>query len=128
MSRWPRLVAGCLLLLALIHLLPVAGVSGGAALREGYGLGPLDPAELLLLRHRALLFGLLGAALLYALWRPSVRTPVLLASLLADLGFLLLAWPWQDLPTALQGVVKADVVAVALALLALGAQRAGRVV
>lgn len=123
MSARQRLLVGCLFVLAVIHLLPVVGVSGAAALREGYGLGPLEPAELLLLRHRAVLFGLLAAGLLYAIRQPAARVPLLLATLLADSSFLLLAWPWPALTAPLQGVVKADVLAVLLAVIALWALR-----
>ncbi|MCK7594502.1 hypothetical protein [Pseudomarimonas salicorniae] len=112
-------VAGCLLALTLIHVLPLAGLAGEAALRAGYGLAALDAGSLILLRHRALLFGVLAGLLLASLWRPALRAPVILATLVADGGFLLLAWPWTALPPGLLPILWGDLLAVPLALAAL---------
>lgn len=114
-ARRPRgreavVVAG-LALAALVHLAPLPGVLGAAMLERLYGLRIDDPSLLLLLRHRALLFGLLGAALAGAIVRRAWRVPVLLGGGLSAGAFLLLA-P-AGLAPALQRVVWADAVAVA---------------
>lgn len=124
MNRLPHLAAACLLALALIHAAPLAGVVGAEALREGYGLGALDAPTTLLLRHRALLFGLLAAGLLWALWRPSLRTPILLGVALADLGFVVLAAGVAELPDPLRRIMLADLLALLLAATAALAMRA----
>lgn len=64
-----HLVPLALWLVALLHALPLAGVLGAARLSTLYGIDVADPNLALLLRHRAVLFGLL-AALLAALEGP----------------------------------------------------------
>jgi hypothetical protein len=46
---------------AVIHLTPVAGCFGPAALNRLYGQKFDDPTTQLLMRHRAVLFGILGS-------------------------------------------------------------------
>ena len=93
-----------------IHLLPLPGLLGAAMLERLYGVAIEDPAVVLLLRHRALLFGLLGVGLVVAIARRAWRGPMLVAGLISAGGFLLLAWP-LELGAALQRVVIADVIA-----------------
>lgn len=121
-----RDVAIALVIVAVIHLLPLPGLAGAAALQGLYGLSALDPASELLLRHRALLFGLLGGGLLLALRLPHWRPPLLWLTLTADVGFLLLLPGAPRLNTALQRVAAFDVVAVACALWALWRLRGAR--
>ena len=52
-----------LLIAGAIHLLPLSGVTGAAALERLYGVAVDSPDLALLLRHRAVLFGLLGGFL-----------------------------------------------------------------
>jgi hypothetical protein len=54
-------VPAVLLIVALIHALPLVGVMGAAKLTQLYGIDVQDPTLELLLRHRAILFGLLAA-------------------------------------------------------------------
>jgi hypothetical protein len=75
-----------------IHLLPVAGLLGRAVLERAYGIQLGEGHDLLILmQHRALLFGLLAAACLIAVGVPSWRLPVGIAALVSMLGFALIA-------------------------------------
>jgi len=75
---------------ALIHLLPLPGLLGGPGLQSLYGLPPLDPAGELLLRHRALMFALDAALLVWAIRAPALRLPAIALTFASDTGFLLL--------------------------------------
>jgi hypothetical protein len=99
-----------LALAGVIHLLPLSGLFGAPMLERLYGIALEDPAIVLLLRHRALLFGLLGAGLVIAIVRRAWRGPTIVAGLVSTGVFLLLAWP-LPLGAALQRVVGADVAA-----------------
>ena len=112
----PLLVRGVLLLVGVVHLLPLAGVLGSGALARLYGLQVEDPNLLWLLRHRALLFGLLGALLVVAAFRAPWQGPALGAAWVSVLGFVALA-PAQALP-ALQRVWWIDVALLPLLALA----------
>lgn len=78
-------------LAALIHLAPLPGLSGAAALQTLYGLELRDADLLLLLRHRALMFGLLGIGLLGAIRIASWRRPLWIAGLVSAAGFIALS-------------------------------------
>jgi len=112
------LVPIALTLVALLHALPLAGVLGAARLSALYGVDARDPALELLLRHRAVLFGLLAAFLAYAAWQPALRGAGLIAGGVSVASFLLFAMPAGLLPPALATVVRLDVAALILLLAA----------
>jgi|JI10StandDraft_1071094.scaffolds.fasta_scaffold81916_2 hypothetical protein len=102
------IVPSVLILVAAIHALPVMGVLGAAKLSQLYGITVQDPNLELLLRHRAVLFGLLAAFLAYAAVRPELHRIALVAGFASVVSFLLLAQFTSSLNTALVTVVRAD--------------------
>ncbi len=102
-----------LMVVAIGHLLPLAGVLGAEKLGTLYGVRLEDPSLEILMRHRAVLFGLLGAFLLYAVFQPGLRPLAFLAALVSILSFLCLAWSADHYNTALRKVVIGDVIAMA---------------
>jgi hypothetical protein len=109
------IVPVALLLVSVIHLLPLVGVLGPTALQRLYGLSVDDPTLELLLRHRAVLFGLLGAGLAFASLRPAWHGPALVAAAVSLVSFLLLAWSLPGaVNAAIANVVRVDLVALAL--------------
>lgn len=110
------LISGVLLLAGVVHLFPLLGATGAARLEQLYGLRMDDPNLLLLMRHRALLFGLLGLLLATAAFKPAWQGLALLAAWGSVLGFVLLA-PSGLLP-ALQRVWWIDVALLPLLALA----------
>lgn len=109
----------CMLILVavgLVHLLPVSGVLGGERLLALYGLRVDDPGLSLLLRHRAVLFALVGGLLISGAFHAPWRGLALAAGLISLISFLLLAALEGGGNAALRRVVRIDVVA-ALALL-----------
>jgi len=105
------LLPAVLILPGLIHLLPLSGVLGADALTRLYGLDFSEPNLEILMRHRAVLFGLLGVLLVAAGFRPALRTVALLAGFASVLSFLALAWAVGDYGPAVARVVAADWVA-----------------
>jgi len=112
-------VPAVLLLVALIHALPLVGVMGAAKLTQLYGVDVQDPTLEILLRHRAVLFGLLAAFLAYAAFRPELHRLALVAGFISVVSFLVLAKLSASYNSELSTVVRADWLA--LALLAVGA-------
>lgn len=109
-------ISAVLLIVGAIHLLPAWGVLGVSALEQLYGVQLQEPNLLLLMRHRALLFGLLAALLLAAAFRPVWQGSSLAAAWVSVLGFVLLAPP--DLSPSLQRVWWIDVAVLPLLALA----------
>jgi len=112
--------SAALLVAAVIHLLPLQGVLGSDRLASLYGALPFDEPNLaILMRHRAVLFGLLGAFLLFAAFRPALQTLAFIAGLVSVISYLWLAWSIGGHNALLARVVVADIVA--LVCLAAGA-------
>lgn len=109
-------VPGVLVLVGVIHALPLLGVLGPAKLTQLYGVSAAEPNLALLLRHRAVLFGLLAAFLVYAAFRPELHRLALPLGLASVVSFLLLAQAVPQLTPGLLAVVRADWLALALLL------------
>ena len=63
------------------------------------------------MRHRAILFGLLGLFLVYAAFRPTLQVLALIAGFTSVVSFLLLALSTGQYNKQVAGIVTADVVA-----------------
>jgi hypothetical protein len=109
-------VPAVLVLVAIIHALPVVGVLGSGKLSQLYGVDVTDPSLELLLRHRAILFGLLSAFLVVATFRPELHWFALVAGLVSVASFLILAQMTISITAGVATVVRADWVALALLL------------
>jgi hypothetical protein len=109
-------VPAVLILVAVIHALPVLGVLGATKLSQLYGITVQDPNLELLLRHRAVLFGLLAAVLAYAAIRPELQRLALVIGSVSVASFLVLARLSSSYNDALATVVRADWLALALLL------------
>lgn len=115
------LVRAGLLVAGVIHLLPVTGAWGGPRLAALYGVSVDDRDLILLLRHRAVLLGILGALLCTAAFEPPLQRPALLAGGVSVLAFLGFARPVRHYRAPVRRVVRADWIALAgLALAAAG--------
>lgn len=96
-----------------IHLLPLSGLLGAEALMRLYGLDFSDPSLEILMRHRAVLFGLVGALLVGAAFHERLRAAALVAGFVSLLSFLALAWGVGGYNAAVARVVAVDLVALA---------------
>lgn len=110
-------VSICLLVAAVIHLLPLVGVLGGDRLQSLYGVSIEGPDLQILMRHRAVLFGLLGTYLLIAAFMPALQPSALAVGLVSVLSFLLLAWTTDGYNASIARVVTADVIALVALLI-----------
>ena len=114
-----RVLSTCLLVAGVIHLLPLAGALGASRIAALYGVPVAGPDLEILLRHRAVLFGVLGGLLVAAAFRPAVQGAALAAGVASVVSFLALAYGIGGYNAQLGRVVAADWVA--LAALTVGA-------
>ncbi len=106
-----HLISAMLVVTALIHLLPLSGVLGGKRLTALYGL-PLDERNLaILMRHRAVLLGLVGLLLLLAAFRPELQAVALIVGFISVLSFLWLARSTGGYNARIARVFTADIIA-----------------
>lgn len=104
--RW--VVPVVLLLVAFIHVLPLMAL---------YGIPVQEPNLAVLLRHRAVLFGLLAAFLAFAAIHPPLHRLALVAGWVSVVSFLVLAHLEGPVNAALTTVVRADALALGLPVL-----------
>lgn len=107
------LVSAMLVIVGVIHLLPLSGMLGSERLATLYGLRFDEPNLEILMRHRAVLFGLLGAMFIFAAFRPAWQTAAYVAGLVSVGSFLYLAWSVGGYNQQVARVFLADVVALA---------------
>ena len=123
-----HLISAMLVIVGVIHLLPLSGVLGGPRLAALYGIAVDGPDLAILMRHRAVLFGLLGAFLVCAAFRPAWQPAALLSGFISVVSFLWLAWATGGYNAQVARVVTADLVALVclvVAVVAYGVQQRG---
>ena len=121
-----HLVRSLFLLAAVVNLAPVTGALSAERLAALYGVQIQDPDLVLLMRHRALLFGIVGVLLVAAAFRPSLRLTALLAGLASMLSFIGLALSSGGVSERLQRIATVDLVACVGLLVAAGVLFIGR--
>lgn len=106
-----------LFVVAVIHALPLTGVMSAARLSSAYGVAIEDPTLEILMRHRAVLFGLLAGFLAHAALRPELHGLGLVAALVSLGSFLSLAQVVGGYNSSLLTVVRIDIVALVLVVI-----------
>lgn len=120
-----RIIAGLLVMAGLINFAPVIGVFSAARIETLYGVDLADPVLEILLRHRAVLFGLVGGFMVLAAFRQSLHLIAIVGGLMSMASFLVLYYSAPHQPQVLMSIVYADLVGVVLLSLALALNFAG---
>jgi len=94
-----------------VNLLPVTGVLSVGRLHTLYGVSLANPNVIILMRHRAVLFGVIGILLIAAAFHTPLRPVALAAGLVSMLSFVFVAYLVGEFNTELRRVVIVDVVA-----------------
>jgi hypothetical protein len=103
-----KTIAALLFVAGAFNLYSVIGVFGPDYLSTLYGVRIKDSNLLILMRHRALLFGLLGGLLIIAAFRPSLQLAAIGAGLASMLGIIALALNSGDYNPLLHRIVVVD--------------------
>ena len=117
-----KLVGAMLGVVGVIHLLPLSGVLGAERLAALYGMEFRDDSLAILMRHRAVLFGLLGVLLVCAAFVRSLQVPAFVAGFVSVVSFLVLAYTVGGYNAAVGRVVVADWVALGCLVVGVGAR------
>ncbi len=116
-----HLVSAMLVIVAIIHLLPLSGAVGSERLASLYGISFDEPNIAILMRHRAVLFGLLGLFMLFAAFAPRFQLAAFVIGFVSVVSFLWLASSVGGYNAAIGRVVTADIVALACLIVGAGA-------
>jgi hypothetical protein len=98
---------------AVINLAPVVGALSPDRMSALYGVALDDPNLEILMRHRAVLFGLIGGLLLAAAFHPPLRSTGYAVGFASMLSFLLIAWLVGGYSPQIQRVMLVDLVGIA---------------
>jgi len=114
-----------LLLAAAIHLLPVSGAFSNAALFKLYRVRLTEPNLIVLLRHRAAMFGVIAVFMLVACYERSLQHAAFGVGFASTASFILIARQVGGYSNAIARVVTADLIALAALLVGFAFQLSG---
>lgn len=106
-----KFIAGILILVGLINFYPIVGVVSNEMVANLYQINVPQNDVLILLRHRAILFGLLGAFIVYSAFKPELQWSATIAGLISMLSFIAIALIVGDYGSGVRKVLIADVIA-----------------
>lgn len=107
-----RVIMALIALAGIINFLPIVGVTSAARIESLYGVELADPALEILLRHRAVLFGLVGGFMIVAAFKKRLHAMAIVGGLIAMLSFMGLYYFTSDQPQSLMSIVYADIAGV----------------
>jgi hypothetical protein len=102
------IVSVSLFIAGVVHLLPLSGVFGGDRIAALYGFDVSNTNLSILLRHRAVLFGLLGALMIVASFTRTLQAVALIAGLVSVVSFIVIANAEGQYNDAIRRVVQVD--------------------
>ena len=105
-------------LIAIIHIIPAISGLSGSRVASLYGIEGDDQTLMTLLQHRAVLFGLVAAACLYAAHSPAARLAVLIGAVISMASFILIAFLRGTTSGALSKIIIVDAIGLFFAALA----------
>lgn len=111
------LISATLIVAGVIHILPLVGVLGSERLTTLYGLPFDEPNLAILMRHRAVLLGLLGSLFVVSAFVRTLQPAAFVLGLITVVSFLLLAWLTGSYNVQVKRVFIADVVALGCLIL-----------
>ena len=114
-----RVLSTVLIVLAsLVNLAPVTGAFSAERMQALYGVALADENLAILMRHRAILFGIVGGLLAVAAFHPPLRPAAYAAGFVSMLSFCVIVWLAASPNAELQRVCWIDVAALAALLAA----------
>jgi hypothetical protein len=85
-----KAITFCLVVVGLINFAPIMGVISAQKLESAYSVALAGNDLEILMRHRALLFGILGAFILYSAFNPFYQPAAMIMGGASMVGFALL--------------------------------------
>ncbi|NND66660.1 MAG: phosphopantetheine adenylyltransferase [Halioglobus sp.] len=102
-----------MVMVGVINFLPVLGVLSAARIADAYDVVVTGNDMEILLRHRALLFGIVGGFIFYSLYNPAMQGAAMTLAGISMIGFLLLVIMVGGHNAAINRIMLADVVGIA---------------
>jgi len=107
-----KAITFCLVVVGLINFVPVLGVVSAQMLESAYSITLPGNDLAILMRHRALLFGILGAFILYSAFVPFYQSAAMIMGGVSMVGFAMLALSPGGYNDAIGKVLFIDIVGI----------------
>lgn len=114
-----KVITFCLVVVGLINVAPVLGVISAQKLESAYAITLASNDLVILMRHRALLFGILGAFIIYSAFNPFYQSAAMLMGGVSMIGFALLVLAVGGYNEAVGKVLLIDIIGLLFLLAAL---------
>ena len=105
-----RAISIILVAVGLMNLYPIIGVLSADALTNLYGVTILDNDLLILMRHRAVILGIIGIFMVIAAFRPNLQSAAIIAGLTSMMAFVGLTLGAGEFGDSVNKVMLADVI------------------
>lgn len=115
-----------LLIVGTINFLPVIGVLSAETLSGAYSVDLIGNDIVILMRHRALLFGIVGGFTLYSVIKPSYQSAAIVMAAISMLGFLYFVWAAGDYNASMYKIAIIDLVGIICLAIAVTLKYASR--
>lgn len=106
-----KIISAILILVGLINFYPVIGVISNAMVTNLYLIDAANNDILILLRHRAILLGLLGAFIAHSAFKPELQWSAIIIGLVSMLSFIAIALLIGEYGAGIRKIIIADIVA-----------------
>jgi hypothetical protein len=107
-----------LFIVGIINFLPVMGVLSADRLSRAYQIELPGNDLIILLRHRALLFGVVGGFIIYSVFVPVYQAAAMVMAAITMVGYLYIVWSVGGYNKAIFKVAMVDVVGIICLVLA----------
>ena len=109
-----KIIMTLLIIIGLINFLPVIGVISSNKITQAYSVELVSNDLAILMRHRALLFGIIGAFILYSAFTPQFQVIAMAMAAVSMVGFLAVMWSVGGFNSSLFKVAVVDMVGIGL--------------
>ena len=106
------LIASLFVIPGLINFAPIIGALSNEHLSKLYLVTDISPDIALLLRHRAFLFGIVGASIFYSAFQTNLRSYATIAGLISMVSFVVLVFALKTSNPSLIKVAWIDIIAI----------------
>ena len=112
------LITLCLVVVGLVNFVPVLGMISAPRMEKAYSVSLASNDLQILMRHRALLFGVLGGFVLYSAFFPVYQVAAMVMAAISMIGFVILAVLVGGYKDSIFKVIVSDLVGIAFLLAA----------
>lgn len=113
-----NIISALILIAGVINFVPVIGIASKSKLEKLYGITIADDNTEILMRHRAVMFGLLGGFMIYAALSQTLQVWAISGGLISMITFIIFSRAASGYTNHIRKIVKADILGIICLLIA----------